>query len=95
MKALTKTVIHGVCMCVCVCVLTEISQAGQRGGLQLGVTREHLTGSERHPLDTVVHQDVVVTLCEVKPSKHTLGSNSRASDESNPNTPGPKYIFFY
>lgn len=44
------------------CVLTEISQAGQGGGLQRGVVGEHLAGSHRHPLDAVQHQDVVVTL---------------------------------
>lgn len=44
-------------------VLTEVSQAGQRRGLQRGIVRERLTGSHCHPLDTVQHQDVVVTLC--------------------------------
>lgn len=44
-------------------VLTEVSQAGQRRGLQRGIVGERLTGSHRDPLDTVQHQDVVVTLC--------------------------------
>ena len=62
-----------VCGCVWVCVaLTEVSQAGQRSSLQLGVVGEPLTGSERHTLNAVVYQDVVVTFCQVTPIKHTL-----------------------
>jgi len=52
----------GASVCVCVCVLTEVGQAGQRGGLQRGVVRERPAGSEHHPLDAVQHQDVVVAL---------------------------------
>lgn len=45
-------------------VLTEVSQAGQSSGLQLGVVRESLTGSDCDSVDTIPHQDVVVTLCK-------------------------------
>lgn len=55
-------------MCECVCVLTEISQAGERGGLQRGVVRESLTGSHGDPLDAVQYQDVVVTLYKTQRS---------------------------
>lgn len=43
-------------------ILTEVSQAGESGGLQRGVVGESLTGSHCDPLDAVQHQDVVVTL---------------------------------
>lgn len=43
--------------------LTEVSQAGQSGGLQPPVVGEGVAGSDRHPLDAVQHQDAVVALC--------------------------------
>lgn len=48
---------------VSACVLTEVSQAGQSGGLQPAVVREGVAGSYRDPLDAVQHQDTVVALC--------------------------------
>lgn len=52
--------------------LTEVSQAGQSGGLQPAVVGEGVAGSDRDPLDAVQHQDAVVALCgatrETKPA---------------------------
>lgn len=45
------------------CGLTEVSQAGQSGGLQPAVAGEVVAGSDRDPLDAVQHQDAVVALC--------------------------------
>lgn len=56
------------------CVLTEVSQAGESGGLQRGVVGESLTGSHCDPLDAVQHQDVVVTLYSMTQNKRTLKS---------------------
>lgn len=48
---------------VSVCELTEVSQAGEGGGLQPAVVGEGVAGSDQNPLNAVQHQDVVVTLC--------------------------------
>lgn len=60
-------------LCLRVCALTEVSQAGQGGGLQPAVVREGVAGPERHPLDTIEHQDAVVALCgATHETKHTF-----------------------
>lgn len=50
-------------------VLTEVSQAGESSDLQLGVVGESPTGSYGDSVDTVQHQDAVVTRCKTPQSR--------------------------